>query len=178
MQIFANAMLPTSMAAAQAGMKATNDTTNDTTDGSSGSSATASSATITANDFLELLVTEMKNQDPTSQTDPDEYITQMVGVNSLEQLVQINQDLGGTTSDSDSSTNAVQAAGESAPAAAGGNLSPGTTTSAATRVASALGAAAPTPSAGEVGAGSRFDALVAAIRARGATQPTTINPAR
>lgn len=57
------------------------------------SAASATSATITANDFLSLLVTEIQNQDPTTQTDPMEYITQLVDVNSLEQLVQINQDL-------------------------------------------------------------------------------------
>jgi flagellar basal-body rod modification protein FlgD len=51
---------------------------------------TTSGATITANDFLSLLVAEMKNQDPTQPTDPNAYITQMVGVNSLQQLVSIN----------------------------------------------------------------------------------------
>jgi flagellar basal-body rod modification protein FlgD len=64
---------------------------------SSGSAGTTGSstdeATITANDFLTLLVTEIQNQDPTTQTDPMQYITQLVGVNSLEQLVQINQTL-------------------------------------------------------------------------------------
>lgn len=54
-------------------------------------------ATITANDFLTLLVTEIQNQDPTEQTDPMQYITQLVGVNSLEQLVQINQTLSTAT---------------------------------------------------------------------------------
>jgi len=72
------------------------------TTGSSGSSDTSdSSATISANDFLTLLVTEMQNQDPTEDTDPNEYIDQLVQVNSLEQLIDINQtlttDLGGTT---------------------------------------------------------------------------------
>ena len=55
------------------------------------SSATASTATITANDFLTLLVAEMKNQDPTQPTDPTQYISQMVNVNSLQQLIGINQ---------------------------------------------------------------------------------------
>jgi flagellar basal-body rod modification protein FlgD len=70
--------------------------------GSTGSTTGSSTneATITANDFLTLLVTEIQNQDPTTQTDPMQYITQLVGVNSLEQLVQINQTLttatGGT----------------------------------------------------------------------------------
>lgn len=61
------------------------------TSGSSDSSD--SSATISANDFLTLLVTEMQNQDPTSDTDPNEYIDQLVNVNSLEQLIDINQTL-------------------------------------------------------------------------------------
>jgi flagellar basal-body rod modification protein FlgD len=51
------------------------------------------SANISANDFLTLLVTEMKNQDPTADTDPNEYINQLVQVNSLEQLISINQTL-------------------------------------------------------------------------------------
>ena len=49
------------------------------------------SSTITSNDFLTLLVAEMKNQDPTQPTDPNAYISQMVGVNSLQQLIGINQ---------------------------------------------------------------------------------------
>lgn len=55
--------------------------------------ASGSSAAISANDFLTLLVTEMKNQDPTANTDPNEYINQLVQVNSLEQLISINQTL-------------------------------------------------------------------------------------
>jgi flagellar basal-body rod modification protein FlgD len=65
------------------------------TDGGSGTAATtADNSTITSNDFLTLLVTELKNQDPTQPTDPNAYIQQLVGVNSLQQLIQINQGLG------------------------------------------------------------------------------------
>jgi len=79
---------------------------------SSPGGASTDSATISANDFLTLLVTEMQNQDPTADTDPNEYINQLVNVNSLEQLISINQTLstdlgstpasqsGGATSDS------------------------------------------------------------------------------
>jgi len=67
----------------------------DSTNG--GSSSGGDSASISANDFLTLLVTEMQNQDPTADTDPNEYINQLVQVNSLEQLISINQTL---TSDS------------------------------------------------------------------------------
>lgn len=55
------------------------------------STVAGSSSAITANDFLTLLVAEMKNQDPTQPTDPNAYISQMVDVNSLQQLIGINQ---------------------------------------------------------------------------------------
>ena len=61
------------------------------TGGSGGTDTQA--ASITANDFLTLLVNELKNQDPTAQTDPNEYVNQLVQVNSLQQLIQINQNL-------------------------------------------------------------------------------------
>lgn len=63
----------------------------ETASGSDGSDTGSSS--ISANDFLTLLVTEMKNQDPTANTDPNEYINQLVQVNSLQQLISINQTL-------------------------------------------------------------------------------------
>lgn len=58
-------------------------------------------ATITSTDFLTLLVTQLKNQDPTQPSDPTQYVSQLVGVNSLEQLIDINKQLtslGGSTS--------------------------------------------------------------------------------
>jgi len=64
---------------------------------SSSSAGSAASQGITSNDFLTLLVTEMKNQDPTQPTDPNAYIQQLVSVNSLQQLISINQDLTTST---------------------------------------------------------------------------------
>ena len=91
------------------------------------SSATSSSATISANDFLTLLVTEMQNQDPTADTDPNEYINQLVQVNSLEQLIDINQTLTTDLSSSTTSSGSSSMAGRSAQARAvlhkGGGLS-------------------------------------------------------
>jgi flagellar basal-body rod modification protein FlgD len=69
-------------------------------------SSTSDAGDITSTDFLTLLVTEMKNQDPTQPTDPNAYIQQLVGVNSLQQLISINQELGvatGSTASSNSS---------------------------------------------------------------------------
>ncbi len=79
---------------------ATSTTTSSSTDGSD----------ISSSDFLTLLVTEMKNQDPTQPTDPNAYIQQLVGVNSLQQLIAINQELGSATSStSTSATNSISA---------------------------------------------------------------------
>jgi flagellar basal-body rod modification protein FlgD len=88
------------------------------------STSTSDSATISANDFLTLLVTEMQNQDPTADTDPNEYINQLVNVNSLEQLISINQNLStalgvSSTSSSGTSTDA-SVAGKGATRAASG----------------------------------------------------------
>jgi len=90
----------------------------DPTSGSGSSSSTSDSATITANDFLTLLVTEMQNQDPTAQTDPNEYIDQLVQVNSLEQLININQTLTGALDPSSSSSTDTAAAGSASRASA------------------------------------------------------------
>ena len=74
-------------------------TSSNSTDGSSNDQ---NSATITANDFLTLLVTELKNQDPTANTDPNAYVNQLVQVNSLQQLIQINQNTDAATATTDS----------------------------------------------------------------------------
>jgi len=79
----------------------------DSTGSSSDTSSDTSNATITANDFLTLLVSELQNQDPTQPTDPDSYIQQLVGVNSLQQLISINQGiaaLDGSVAPTQSST--------------------------------------------------------------------------
>jgi flagellar basal-body rod modification protein FlgD len=95
-----------------------NATSNASGAGNSASAASSNSATISSNDFLTLLVTEMQNQDPTADTDPNEYINQLVNVNSLEQLVSINQtlttDLGSPTANATGSTVSAQANGASA----------------------------------------------------------------
>jgi flagellar basal-body rod modification protein FlgD len=51
----------------------------------------------------------MKNQDPTASTDPNQYINQLVSVNSLEQLIDINSTLTKDSNSSTSSTNSTAA---------------------------------------------------------------------
>lgn len=59
--------------------------------GSSAGSGATDTSDITSSDFLTLLVSELQNQDPTQPADPNAYITQLVQVNSLQQLIQMNQ---------------------------------------------------------------------------------------
>ena len=75
-------------------VQAPRDASGGTSTNNSSSNAASSSSDITANDFLTLLVSELQNQDPTQPTDPNQYITQLAQVNSLEQLVSINQGIG------------------------------------------------------------------------------------
>lgn len=84
-------------------MASSNSDTNSTTTKSSASG-------ITANDFLTLLVTEMKNQDPTANNDPNQYINQLVNVNSLQQLISINETLTSAYGSPDASTNVQRVA--------------------------------------------------------------------
>lgn len=151
---------------------------------SGSSNSDADSATITANDFLQLLVTEMQNQDPTSTTDPNEYIDQLVQVNSLEQLISINQDLGGTSATSgtsgttDSSSGDV-GAGKAQPAAAvaTGNLSAPANGGKASRIADALGAAAQTLAPGA--SGNTLQTAIHSLKIRAEQARTnTSNPVR
>lgn len=67
------------------------------TDSATPNASASTSGQITSSDFLTLLVTEMKNQDPTQPTDPNAYIQQLVSVNSLQQLIAINKELTPTS---------------------------------------------------------------------------------
>lgn len=93
-------MLPSIMAPTQTPKSLVTNASTGTsgTNGSSGSSSDASSLEDT---FLNLLVTELQNQDPTAPVDPTEMVTQMVSLNSLDQLISINstlQSISGTGS--------------------------------------------------------------------------------
>ena len=82
--------------------------------GTASTTAAATPSDITSSDFLTLLVGELKNQDPTQPTDPNQYITQLAQVNSLEQLIQINS--GVSSLDTAVSTTTSSTTGKSVPA--------------------------------------------------------------
>ena len=69
--------------------------------------AAALSPALNADDFLQILVAEFQNQDPTSPTDPTQYASQMVEFSNLGQLQNIDQTL---QNNQNPQTNLMQAA--------------------------------------------------------------------
>lgn len=49
--------------------------------------------TVDYNAFLQLLIAQMKNQDPTSPTDMSQYMSQFAQMSSVEQAIQTNAKL-------------------------------------------------------------------------------------
>lgn len=60
---------------------------------SSSSSSTAATPTVNYNEFLQLLIAELKNQDPTQPSDPTQYMSQLASFSQVEQQVQTNTSL-------------------------------------------------------------------------------------
>ena len=66
------------------------------TDTSSSSSSTSSAqqkATLNYDNFLQLLIAQMKNQDPTDPVDASEQMSQLASFSQVEQTIQTNQKL-------------------------------------------------------------------------------------
>src|SRR3546814_4600244 len=66
------------------------------TDAAASSSAASSAATSLAGDFntfLTLLTTQLKNQDPTSPMDSNEFTQQLVQFSQVEQQIDMNKNL-------------------------------------------------------------------------------------
>ena len=57
------------------------------------SNKAAASASVGYNDFLQLLIAQMKNQDPTSPTDMAQYMSQFAQLSQVEQSIQTNAKL-------------------------------------------------------------------------------------
>jgi flagellar basal-body rod modification protein FlgD len=59
----------------------------------SSATSAAQSATINYNEFLQLLITELHNQDPTNPLDPTQQVSQLASFSAVEQQVQTNTTL-------------------------------------------------------------------------------------
>ena len=68
---------------------------------SSGSTATTGTSQVTKNMFLQLLVAQIKNQDPMSPTDGVQFLTQLAQFQQLEQSMNSGQDLTAIRTDLD-----------------------------------------------------------------------------
>ncbi len=71
---------------------ATSATTSSTTSSSSTSSA------LSQNDFLQILITQLKNQDPLSPTDTNEFVTEMCQLTSVQAITNMQTDLDNVAS--------------------------------------------------------------------------------
>jgi flagellar basal-body rod modification protein FlgD len=76
----------------------------DPTTGSSGSSTattTTDPSQVTKNMFLQLLVAQIKNQDPMSPADGVQFLTQLAQFQQLEQSMNMGQDMSAIRGDLD-----------------------------------------------------------------------------
>jgi flagellar basal-body rod modification protein FlgD len=62
-----------------------------------GTNSGSSSASGIGSTFLNLLATELQNQDPTAPVDSTAMVGQMISLNQLDQLISINQTVTGST---------------------------------------------------------------------------------
>ena len=65
-----------------------------------GSTTNTSTNTVDYNTFLQLLIAEMKNQDPTNPMDTSQYMSQFAQLSTVEQAMQTNSKLDALLSSS------------------------------------------------------------------------------
>ena len=80
--------------------------------------ASTSTTQVTKNMFLQLLVAQIKNQDPMSPSDGVQFLTQLAQFQQLENGMNMGQDISAIRSDMDqmSATQATSGAGSSSKA--------------------------------------------------------------
>ncbi len=81
----------TSVSSATSTLPAATSTSSSTTTSTSSSSTTP--PTVNYTEFLQLLVQELKNQDPSNPSDPTQFVSQIATFSNVEQAVQSNATL-------------------------------------------------------------------------------------
>lgn len=84
-----------------------NNTVTAKADSSGGTSTGSTSGSGIEGMFMQLLLTQLQNQDPLSPMDPSTIVNQLVGVNTLDQVSQINQLLQSSSASANSGTAAT-----------------------------------------------------------------------
>ena len=74
----------------------------------------ASVATSTSDMFMQLLVTQLKNQSPLDPVDPNQFVNQLVQFNTLNQIIDIRKLI-------EQFSTTPPASGHTVPATQGGN---------------------------------------------------------
>ena len=64
--------------------------------GASGATAKTDTSQVTKNMFLQLLVAQLKNQDPLNPSDPAQFMSQLAQFQQLEQSINTGQDITAT----------------------------------------------------------------------------------
>ena len=75
---------------------------------STGSGSTANGVTLGGTDFLTLMLAQLKNQDPTSPVDSNEFLSQLASLSEVQGINQLNTSFS-TLSNSMVSSQALQA---------------------------------------------------------------------
>ncbi len=70
-----------------------NGTTASQTTTTSTSSSSSTSPTLNYNEFLQLLIAQLQNQDPTSPADPTQFVSELASFSAVEQQVNTNSKL-------------------------------------------------------------------------------------
>jgi flagellar basal-body rod modification protein FlgD len=93
-----NSLQPAAVSAVKSAVNAKASTAPTTgTNSGTNSGTSATSATDIGSTFLNLLATELQNQDPTAPVDSTAMVGQMISLNQLDQLISINQTVTGST---------------------------------------------------------------------------------
>ena len=87
--------------------------------GATAASKNPTTAMASEQTFLQLLVAQIKNQDPMSPTDSMQFVTQLAQFSSLEQLIGINQGVNALNSHLPSTGETTPAGGTGANPPAG-----------------------------------------------------------
>jgi flagellar basal-body rod modification protein FlgD len=68
---------------------------------SASSTANSTTAPVTENMFLQLLVAQLQNQDPTNPADSTQFVTQLAQFQTMEQSMTQGQDISAIRQDTD-----------------------------------------------------------------------------